>query len=106
LFHFIYACWNGSGWFSKFASAFNKAVANGVTSPDKLLDVAIKSRTQSGNSLIANGGKKIDGFIRDFKAPVSIQSKGSENGLLNSFLVGIGLVSVWILWRKYKNKAV
>jgi hypothetical protein len=106
LFHFIYACWNGSGWFSKFASAFNKAVANGVTSPDKLLDVAIKSRTQSGNSLIANGGKKIDGFIRDFKAPVNIQSKGSKNGLLNSFLVGIGLVSVWILWRKYKNKSI
>jgi hypothetical protein len=24
LFHFIYATWNGSGWFKKFATDFNK----------------------------------------------------------------------------------
>jgi hypothetical protein len=65
LFHFIYASWNGSGWFKKFATKFNEEVKKGVISPDKLVDVAIDSRTNSGNNLIARGGKKIESFIQN-----------------------------------------
>jgi hypothetical protein len=65
LFHFIYASWNGSGWFKKFATKFNEEVKKGITSPDKLVDVAIDSRTGSGNNLIARGGKKIESFIQN-----------------------------------------
>lgn len=110
LFHFIYACWNGSGWFKKFADKFNSAVASGTTNKDKLLDVAIKSRTQSGNSLIAQGGRKIEAFIYDFKVPSNLQSQindgGSNGGIINGLLLGILFVSGWVLWRKYKNKPI
>jgi len=38
---------------------FNEAVDSGITNPSELTKVAIKARTQSGNSVIAQGGKKI-----------------------------------------------
>ena len=110
LFHFIYACWNGSGWFQNFASKFNKAVASGVTNKNALLDVAIKSRTQSGNSLIAQGGRKIDAFIHDFKVPTnlsnSLNSSSSSSPIKNGLLIGIGLLAGWIVWRKYKKQSI
>jgi hypothetical protein len=113
LFHFIYACWNGSGWFKKFAEKFNNAVINGTTNKNELLNVAIKSRTQSGNSLIAQGGNKINAFIYDFKVPTNLQSEikdsggsGGGSGIMNGLLLGLGFVAGWILWRKYKNKPI
>ena len=67
LFHFIYGTWNGAGWFKHFASVINAAVAAGEKSPEKLFDLAIKSRTEifpkwagaNGRKLIAQGGAKI-----------------------------------------------
>lgn len=109
LFHFIYATWNGSGWFKKFADKFNKAVANGVTNKDKLLDVALKSRTESGNDLIAKGGRKIEAFVKDLKVPnnLATQPTSVSGGYLkNGILIGLGLLAGWVLWRKYKNKPV
>ena len=55
-FNFIYATWNGPSWFQKFARAINDAVEDGITNPDDLIKVAIKSRRESGNSLIAKSG--------------------------------------------------
>ena len=82
LFHFIYGAWNGPGWFRKFADDMNKAVDSGITDSDKLTEVAIKSRTTEGlktgskpNSLIAQGGKKIAGFINTLK---DVTVKGAE----------------------------
>jgi len=70
LFHFIYATWNGSGWFQKFAKDINDAVAQGITNTDALLKVAMHSRTKEGltkgstpNSLIAQGGNKIEKIV-------------------------------------------
>lgn len=59
LFNFVYSVWNGPGWFDKFADEINKAVNSGITDPEKLATLAINRRTNSGNSLIAQGGKKI-----------------------------------------------
>lgn len=110
LFHFIYACWNGSGWFKKFATKFNQAVASGITNKNALLNVAIKSRTDSGNNLIATGGRKINAFIYDFKVPSNLKPETpttpSGGSLKNGLLVGIGLIAGWILWRKYKKQSV
>lgn len=110
LFHFIYACWNGSGWFKKFADKFNYAVASGVTNKNALLDVAIKSRTQSGNSLIAQGGRKIDAFIHDFKVPSNLVTQSgsvsSGGAFKTGLLVGLGLLAGWIVWRKYKKQSI
>ena len=58
-FHFIYATWNGPGWFQKFAKKINDAVENGITNPTELGKIAMKSRKESGNSLIARGGEKM-----------------------------------------------
>jgi hypothetical protein len=56
LFHFAYACWNGSGFFQDFANDINRAVAQGMTG-DELVDVAVEGRNRkfgSGNWSRAN----------------------------------------------------
>ena len=63
MFHFIYATWNGSGWFQKFAKKINEAVDKGVTKISDLESVAMKSRKESGNSIIASGGQKISKLL-------------------------------------------
>lgn len=63
MFHFVYSTWNGPGWFRKFARVINDAVKKGITDPNKLTEIAIRSRIDSGNSLIARGGKKIDDIL-------------------------------------------
>jgi len=74
LFHFIYASWNGAGWFKKFANDIKKAVSSGITDTDKLSKIAIDSRTKEGlksgskpNSLIAQGGRKIADLFSSLK---------------------------------------
>jgi predicted nucleotidyltransferase len=62
-FHFAYAVWNGPGWFRKFAKVINKAVENGELNTDVLSKKAIRSRVDSGNSLIAKSGRKIDDVL-------------------------------------------
>jgi len=70
LFHFIYATWNGRGWFRKFANDINSLIESGINDPDELVEQAIYSRTQEGlikgskpNSLISKTGKKIETLI-------------------------------------------
>jgi len=46
LFHFAYACWNGSGFFQDFANDINNAVSAGKTG-NELVDVAVNSRNNS-----------------------------------------------------------
>jgi len=65
--HFVYASWNGSGWFAKFASDVKKAIQSGIVDKDQLAAITIKSRTEEGlregsspNSLIAQGGRKME----------------------------------------------
>lgn len=70
LFHFIYATWNGSGWFKKFATDINAAVSRGIKDTNQLLQVALDSRTKEGlspgsppNPLVAQGGEKIKKLV-------------------------------------------
>jgi hypothetical protein len=63
MFHFIYAVWNGPGWFRKFAEKINEKVKRGVKDPKQLYMTALKSRTESGNTLIARSGTKIDDIL-------------------------------------------
>jgi murein DD-endopeptidase MepM/ murein hydrolase activator NlpD len=58
-FNFAYATWNGEGWFQRFARTINEAVASGNKDPKSLLQIVIDRRTNSGNSLIAQGGPKV-----------------------------------------------
>jgi hypothetical protein len=72
LFHFIYAAWNGSGWFEGWARIINKAYRNGVTHPEQLTRLMVSKRldntgvigNKSNNGLIAQGGGKIAKLFR------------------------------------------
>ncbi|CAN5397740.1 hypothetical protein BH09BAC5_BH09BAC5_28010 [soil metagenome] len=73
-FHFAYACWNGPGWFKKFANDINNAISNGQTNKEKLVEVALYSRNREGlkpgsspNALIVQAGKKIEGLFSKMK---------------------------------------
>ena len=63
-FHFFYACWNGKGFFKLFANKINKAVKDGITSPDKLLNIAINSRLDS-SAMKKSGEKMIKMFSKN-----------------------------------------
>lgn len=63
-FHFVYATWNGSGWFQKWANSFNKEVSKGVTDLKSLEDFVIRQRANSGNSILASTSGKV-GQIMD-----------------------------------------
>lgn len=62
-FNFVYATYNGPGWFDKFAKIINNEVANGNTNPESLVDIDIMNRKNSSSSLIAQGARKLDKII-------------------------------------------
>jgi hypothetical protein len=65
LFHFAYACWNGSGFFQDFATDINNAVRDGKIG-DELVDVAVESRNNrfSGTDW-ADGNAKVVDIIKN-----------------------------------------
>lgn len=56
MFHFIYATWNGAGWFRKFANSFEEQLKKGVTNPNVLFNKVIEDRKNSGGII----GNKAD----------------------------------------------
>jgi hypothetical protein len=63
LFNFIYACWNGPGWFQRWAKEIKKAYKGGKTNTEDLLKLFVSLRATSSNSLIAQGGQKIKELV-------------------------------------------
>jgi hypothetical protein len=63
LSNFVYATWNGPSWFQKFAKKINDAVKSGITNPKELSKISIDARKNSGNSLIAQGAKKVSDIM-------------------------------------------
>ena len=61
--HMSYATWNGPGWFQKFAKKINDAVKSGITNPKEVSKISIDARKNSGNSLIAQGAKKVSDIM-------------------------------------------
>jgi hypothetical protein len=67
LYNFVYATWNGPGWFQGFARVIRAAYAGGMTNPIQLSRLFTAKRlnnvgvigNKSNNSLIAQNGKKI-----------------------------------------------
>jgi hypothetical protein len=71
LFHFVYATYNGAGWFKKFATDINIALASGILDPVQLIQIALNSRLKEGlkkgsqpNSLIVQSAKKIQSIFK------------------------------------------
>ena len=63
LLNFVYACWNGPGWFKKWAREIKKAYKAGKTNSEDLLKLFVSLRVTSSNSLIAQGGAKIKQLV-------------------------------------------
>jgi hypothetical protein len=116
IFNFIYATWNGPGWFKKFATDFNSKVASGERNLDKLVQYTIDSRTKEGlrsgsspNSLIKQGGEKIAGFINSLKSgtikggQMAIQSI-RENPIIGTLIVASMILASWYLIKTIRNK--
>jgi hypothetical protein len=79
LFHFVYATYNGAGWFKKFASDINTALAAGILDPVQLIQIALNSRLKEGlkkgskpNSLIVQSAKKIQSIFKLTNPLISI----------------------------------
>jgi len=64
LFNFVYATWNGQGWFKKFAKIINKEVNRGNEDPEKLYKIIMNARRNSGSSLIKQSADKIEKLIK------------------------------------------
>ena len=103
-FNFAYAAWNGPGWFQRFATAMNNAVAKGERNKDKLVDLVVAQRTQSSNSLIAQGGRKIAMFIEELKA-FAVKTSKSPKMAITIGLVAIGISAyLYFILRKKKDR--
>lgn len=71
LFNFIYAQWNGPGWFKGWARIVRAAYKEGKTKSDDLVVLFVEKRVdnrgvignKNNNSLIAQGGRKIAGLV-------------------------------------------
>lgn len=104
LFHFIYATWNGPGFFKKFATDIDTAVKKGITDPNKLSEIALNSRINEGLKpgdppipLIVQGGKKIKEIFKTINNTISEKKKYSP-------IIFIGLlIGGYFLYKKYKK---
>jgi hypothetical protein len=110
-FNFSYAVWNGPAWFKKFADVINRAVASGITDSDKLVDIALKSRTDSSVKLIRTGGEKIAKFIDEVKQFDTSEDNKPKTGtsnttkiVISSLLVALGVAAIYTLYKTLKNK--
>lgn len=111
IFHFAYATWNGPGWFKKFGQDLNSKVSSGVTNPDELAKVAIDSRTKEGlskgdppNSLIAQGGRKIEALSNQLKDLVSAGiKKARQNPITTAIVTSVLIISIYVLVTQVKK---
>jgi hypothetical protein len=101
VFNFAYASWNGEGWFKRFADVLNDAVAKGERNKEKLVDLVVARRTESTNSLIAQGGRKIAQFIDSLKS-VAIETSKNRGALVLIGIVAIGIS--FYLYRRFNKK--
>jgi len=112
LFNFVYATWNGAGWFKKFASDINKAVDNGVKSTDALAKIAIDSRTKEGlivgskpNSLIAQGGNKISLLFETLKSSIGeVTDTVKKKPIALIITVSLLIISSYLLYTNIIKK--
>ena len=114
LFNFIYAAWNGPGWFAKWTKDINKYLAAGSKSKNEILNFALNLRTNEGynkgsapNSLIKQGGEKIKSFINTLFTDVkteagTISNQAKENkGTTAIILLVVFIFVLYIVKQKF-----
>lgn len=66
LFHFIYAAWNGAGFFKFYADKMNALFNRGEKNPNKLYENALALRKTSQYKVIRNSGAKIEDLYKNY----------------------------------------
>lgn len=89
--HFYYACWNGPGYFQKFAKSINAAIQGGKRKTADLENIAIQDRLTHSVALIRKGGEK----MRDKIWP---QLPGSGGGIWLWLI--LGAATIYFLTKK------
>lgn len=77
-FNFIYATWNGPGWFKKFATKFNEDVKNNL-SVKELIAKVIEYRLTSGNNIIVDTGKKLNKIFGGVEIDIAKKDNAINN---------------------------
>lgn len=102
LLNFIYATWNGPGWFKKFASDFNKISGSSI---ENQINQTINSRTKEGlrpgsrpNSLIKQTGDKLSRIYKSISTPLNIDA---GKGLAGIILAASFIVSLFLIAKSY-----
>lgn len=62
-FNFIYATWNGEGYFRQMTKLLIENYTSGIKDPNKLIDNQISFRLNYSNSLIKQSGEKMKDII-------------------------------------------
>lgn len=98
IFNFAYAAWNGEGWFKRWATIMNNEVSRGNTDLDSLVQILVRARSGSTNTLIAQGGAKIDSFIQSLKnIPELIKSNPNTSIVVVLGIIGLSLYGFYYL---------
>ena len=110
-FNFIYATWNGPGWFKKFGKKFNDDV-NKNLSIGELVGKVLEYRRDSGNRIIVDTGKKLENILPNIEnikiSPLSTGSS-SDTGIASSDNKQPGFIDMlydkFLASQKASNKA-
>lgn len=97
-FHFIYACWNGNGWFSRFTKSLNTATATGKYTLQELEAKAIQDRIETKNSLIMQGAYKIKKLFNFVLAKANEYQK--KNPEISIVIVLLILAALFFIFKK------
>lgn len=104
LFHFIYASWNGSGFFTYYANRLNALYRKGITNPTILWEDCLKARKGSAYKVIRQSADKIEKMYKNYdfanaiELPEFIVHPKKKNSLILTIL-GIGIIAYAI--KKY-----
>jgi len=84
-FNFIYATWNGPGWFKKFGKRFNEDVKKNL-SIGELVAKVLEYRLDSGNRIIVDTGKKLEKILPNIEnIKISpLNSSSSDTGIASN----------------------
>lgn len=112
MLNFIYAVWNGSGWFLKFATDFKKAIKRGITDPDRLVQVVLDSRIKEGLKtgeppvdLIVKGGKQLKEIFKTLKGfnDTDLDTNPDPKKKINYIVITLVAIAGYFLYKKYKK---
>ena len=95
LFHFIYAIWNGSGFFQKWSKKLNEDVANGLSN-NQILQNQLNLRSISASGTDLSAGK----MVRLFNSPEFDQKIIDKKKILIVIPLLILIGGVYLLTKK------